>query len=135
VPAARAAGAAAGFGKVFCRPCLWETSRNRCPPLAAWPRLTPRTERPERTQVLGNCGGLCGAGGDFSGIPDRVCPRVRVPTLGDAADGGPQLGGALPPYASRVAEHRVDVSPERDSAAPSSLAWCRDAQAFATYGT
>ena len=55
--------------------------------------------------------------------------------LGDASDGGPQLEGALPQDASRVAEHRVDVFPERDAAAPSSLVWCRDAQACATYGT
>ena len=91
--------------------------------------------RPERTQNLGNFGWLFGAGGDFSGIPVRVRPRVRVPTLGDAPDGGPQLGGVLTQYTARVAEHRVDVLSERDSAAPSSLAWCRDVRTLTAYGT
>ena len=59
---------------------------------------------------------------DFAEIPVRLRPRVRVATLGDTPDGGLQLGGSLAQYASRVAAHRVDVFPERDSAVPSSLA-------------
>src|SRR6058998_3810856 len=72
---------------------------------------------------------------DFAGIPVRLCPRVRGPALGDAPDGGPQLGASLAQYASRVADHRVDVFPARDSSAPSPLAWRRDARTLAAYRT
>src|SRR5882724_3942727 len=53
----------------------------------------------------------------------------------DAPDGGPQLGASLAQYASRVADHRVDVFPARDSAAPSPLAWRQDARTLAAYRT
>ena len=116
-------------------PCLWETFPE--PPTASGRTPAPHTADAAdgADTEFGNFGWLFGAGGDFSGIPVRVRPRVRVPTLGDAPDGGPQLGGVLTQYTASVAEHRVDVLSEHDSAAPSSLAWCRDAQAFATYGT
>jgi hypothetical protein len=76
--AAGAARAGAGFGKVFCRPGLWQTSRNCRPRLSAWPRLTRRTQRTERTQVLGNLGWLFCAGGDFPGTSGRVWPHDRT---------------------------------------------------------